>query len=145
MAREKRASEEIQQRALSAMLTDAFFTWPSAVNIGFALVMFFLAPHLFIWWQPWFWIVFGVIAEAIYLWATLTDPVASQQAVSRMLTERFDPHNIKNISARQRLQKALEYKKSIDAFVARQTGALKVSLSQTANEINDWVELIYRL
>ncbi len=145
MARDRRASEQIQQRALSAMLTDAFFTWPSAVNIAFALIMFFLVPHLFIWWQPWFWIVFGVVAEAIYLGATLTDPVASQQAVNRMLTERFDPNSIKNLSARQRLQKALEYKKLIDAFAARQTGALKVSLTQTANEINDWIEQIYRL
>jgi hypothetical protein len=145
MSRERRASEEIQQRALGAMLTDAFFQWPSAVNIAFSLIMFFLVPHLFVWWQPWYWIIFGIVAEAIYLVATLTDPVASQQAVSRMLMERFDPNDIKNLSARQRLQKALEYKKSIDAFVARQTGALKVSLTQTANEINDWVEMIYRL
>ncbi len=145
MAREKPASEQIQQRALTAMLTDAFFTWPSAVNIAFALVMFFLVPNLFVWWQPWFWLVFGAVAEAIYLWATLTDPVASQQAVSRMLMEKFDPHDIRNISARQRLQKALEYKKLIDEFVSRQTGAMKVSLAQTANEINDWIEMIYRL
>ncbi len=145
MSRERRASEEIQQRALGAMLTDAFFTWPSAVNIAFSLIMFFLVPHLFVFWQPWFWIVFGVIAEAIYLVATLTDPVASQAAVSRMLMERYDPNDIKSLSARQSLQKALEYKKSIDAFAARQTGALKVSLSQTANEINDWIEQIYRL
>jgi hypothetical protein len=145
MSRERRASEDIQQRALGAMLTDAFFTWPSAVNIAFSLIMFFLVPHLFAFWQPWFWIVFGVVAEAIYLVATLTDPVASQAAVSRMLMERFDPNDIKNLSARQGLQKALEYKRLIDAFAARQTGALKVSLSQTANEINDWIELIYRL
>jgi hypothetical protein len=145
MSRERRASEEIHQRALGAMLTDAFFTWPSAVNIAFSLIMFFLVPQLFPWWQAWYWLVFGVIAEAIYLWATLTDPVASQQAVARMLMERYDPNDIKNLSARQRLQKALEYKKSIDAFAARQTGALKVSLSQTASEINDWIELIYRL
>jgi hypothetical protein len=145
MPREKRASEEVQQRALTAMLTDAFFTWPSAVNIAFALVMFFLVPHLFPWWQNWFWIIFGAVAEAIYLVATLTDPVASQQAVSRMLTEKYDPNTIKNLSARQRMQKALEYKKNIDAFVMQQTGALKVSLGQTASEINDWIELIYRL
>jgi hypothetical protein len=145
MPREKRASEVVQQRALTAMLNDAFFTWPSAVNIAFSLIMFFLVPHLFPWWQNWFWIVFGVVAEAIYLVATLTDPVASQQAVSRMLTEKYDPNTIKNLSARQRLQKALEYKKNIDAFVAQQTGALKVSLGQTASEISDWIELIYRL
>jgi len=145
MSRERRASEEIQQRALGAMLKEAFFTWPSAVTIAFSLIMFFLVPHLFAFWQPWFWIVFGVVAEAIYLVATLTDPVASREAISRMLMERFDPNDIRNLSARQSLQKALEYKKNIDAFAARQTGAMKVSLSQTASEINDWIEQIYRL
>src|SRR5258706_3732966 len=145
MSRDRRASEEIQQRALSAMVTDAFFTWPSAVNIAFSIVMFFLVPSLFVWWQPWFWIVFGVIAEAIYLIATVTDPVASQQAVSRMLMEKYDPGDIKNISARQRMQKALEYKKLIDAFAATQSGALKASLSSTATQINAGIELIYQL
>ena len=145
MSQQKRHSEAIQQRALTAMLTDAFFTWPSAILIGFSIIAFFLLPAIFAWWQPWFWIVFGVVAEAIYLAATLTDPVANQEAVSRMLTERFDPRGIKNISARQRMQKALEYKRSIDDFVNRQTGARKVSLGQTADEINNWIERIYQL
>jgi hypothetical protein len=145
MARDNRPSEEMQQRALTAMLSDAFFTWPSAITIGFAIIAFFLFPPLFVGWQPWFWLVFGVIAEAIYLWATITDPVASAEAVSRMLTEKFDPRSIRNISARQRMQKALEYKRSIDEFVEKQTPARKVSLSQTANEINQWIEQIYAL
>ncbi len=145
MARDNRPVEELERRALSAMLTDAFFTWPSAILIGFAIIAFFLLPPLFVGFQPWFWLVFGVIAEAIYLWATVTDPVASQEAVSRMLTEKFDPRSIKNISARQRMQKALEYKRSIDDFVSKQTPARKVSLSQTASDINRWIEQIYAL
>src|SRR5713226_7389048 len=124
MSQDKR--DQLQQRALTAMLTDAFFTWPSAILIGFSVIAFFLFPHIFDFWQNWFWLVFGVIAEAIYLVTTLTDPVASQQAVSRMLLERFDPHQIRNLSARQRMQKALEYKRSIDEFVNKQSGALKV-------------------
>ncbi len=143
MSQDKRA--QIEQRALTAMLTDAFFTWPSAVLIGFSIVAFFVVPPLFSWWQPWFWIVFGVLSEAIYLVATVTDPVAGQQAVSRMLTEKFNPNLIRNISARQRMQKALEYKRSIDEFVNQQSGALKVSMSQTASDINNWIELIFRL
>ena len=145
MARDKSTAEQIQERALTAILKEAFFTVPSAILIGFSIVAFFLFPAIFSWWQPWFWLVFGVIAESIYLWATVTDPVASQQAVSRMLMERYDPRDIRNMSARQRLQKALEYKRQIDDFVSKQTGAMKVSLADTANEINNWIELIYRL
>jgi hypothetical protein len=145
MAKEDRPSDQMQKRALTAMLNDAFFTWPSAITIGFAIIAFFLFPPLFAGWQPWFWLVFGVIAEAIYLWATVTDPVANAEAVSRMLTEKFDPRSIKNISARQRMQKALEYKRSIDDFVEKQTPARKVSLASTANDINRWIEQIYAL
>lgn len=147
MSKERNAAEDIQQRALGAMLTDAFFTWPSAVNIAFTIVMVFLLPHFIfpLFWQPWFWIVIGAVLEAIYLGLTLTDPVASQQAVSRMLVERFNPAQIHNIGARQQMQYALEYKKSIDAFVNQQTGARKVSLSETANNINTWIENIYEL
>jgi hypothetical protein len=135
----------MKQRALTAMITDAFFTWPSAVNIAVFLMLYVFVPNLFPWWQNWFWIVLGAVAEAIYIIATLTDPVARQQAVSRMLEERYDPRDIKNLSARQRLQKALEYKKNIDAFVERQTGALKASLASTASEIDDWIGMIYRM
>jgi hypothetical protein len=145
MSQDKNFSDELHQRALTAIVKDAFFTWPSAILIGFSIVAFFLFPAIFAWWQPWYWIVFGVVAEALYLWATVTDPVAGQQAVTRMFMEKFDPRDIRNQGARQRLQKALEYKRSIDAFVAKQTGAMKVNLGQTAVEINSWIELIYRL
>jgi hypothetical protein len=145
MARNEKPREAMQRRALSAMLNDAFFTWPSAVLIGFSIIATFLFPNIFSFWQPYYWIIFGAVAEAIYLWATVTDPVAAQQAVSRMLQEQYDPRDIRNQSARQRVQKALEYKRMIDQFVSAQTGAAKVDLSMTADEINDWIGLIYRL
>ena len=90
MAREKRASEEIQQRALTAMLTDAFFTWPSAVNIAFSIIMFFLVPHLFIWWQPWFWLVFGVIAVSKER-PRMTETPRLNRPGSRRITRLGDP------------------------------------------------------
>ncbi len=145
MTTDKTPSEEVRQRALTAILTDAFFTWPSAVTIGLTIIAFFSQWQLFAGWQPWYWLIVGAALEVIYLVTTLTDPAARQQAVTRMLTEKFDPRDIKNISARQRLQKALEYKKSIDEFVAKQTSALRTSLSETAHEIDEWIALIYRL
>jgi hypothetical protein len=135
----------IDQRALGAMLSNAFFTWPSAVNIAFFLVMYFLVQLPFGFWQQWMWLVAGVLAEGAYLVATITDPVANQRAVAQMLTEKFNPSTIHNVSARQRVQKAIEYKTLIDKFVGAQGGALKVSLEQTASEINDWIARIYRL
>ncbi len=137
--------EDIEQRALGAMLSSAFFTWPSAVNIGLFLILFFLVRLPFGFWQQWMWLIAGVIAEAVYLYATITDPEASREAVGRMFTEKFNPSTIRNVSARQQLQKALEYKSLIDKFADSQSGALKASLQQTASEINDWIARIYRL
>ncbi len=145
MAKDDRPSQIIRQRALMAMLSNAFFTWPTALTIIFSITAVFVFGSIFTWWQPWFWLVFGLVTELIYMGVTLTDPVANQQAVERMFTERFDPRSIKNPSARQRMYKALEYKRSIDTFVNQQNGALKVSLGQTANEIQSWIALIYRL
>ncbi|MBX3084023.1 MAG: hypothetical protein KF716_20475 [Anaerolineae bacterium] len=137
--------DETDQRALGAMLREAFFSWPSAVIIGFVMVMFALNVLPFAFWQSWMWLVFGVLAEGAYLWSTLTDPVAAQQAVARMLQEKYDPNDIRNLHARQQLRKALEYKTNIDAFVAKQAGAMREGLSQTSQEINDWIGQIYQL
>jgi hypothetical protein len=135
----------MERRALGAMLSDAFFTWPSAVNIAFFLLMFFLVQLPFAFWQQWMWLVAGVIAEVVYLAATITDPKAGSEAVQRMLAEKYNPASIRNTVARQRLQRALDYKDQIDKFVGQQAGALKVSLQQTASDINDMIGLIYRL
>ncbi|MBX3065532.1 MAG: hypothetical protein KF726_21330 [Anaerolineae bacterium] len=140
--------EQMEQRALGAMLREAFFTWPSAVTIAFTLIMFGLQVSLgsiLPFWQNWMWLAFGVVAEGAYLWATVTDPAAAAAAVSRMLQERFDPRDIRNQHAREQMRKALEYKSRIDEFVLKQSGAMKESLSQTSQEINDWIEQIYQL
>jgi hypothetical protein len=76
---------------------------------------------------------------------TMSDPAVRDRALNRMLQDRYDPRDIRNYSARQKLQKALEYKKVIDEFVGKQPGAMRVALQDTATEIEDWIALIYRL
>jgi hypothetical protein len=142
---DKSVKDEVRGRALGAMLTDAFFTWPSAVTIALTILAFFSGIRLFDGWQPWMWLAAGGVLEAIYLAATLADPTAQRQAVARILTERYDPRDIRNTHARQQLQKALEYKKNIDQFVTTTTGALRVQLDDTSGEIEDWLGLIYKL
>jgi len=135
----------LRDKALGAMVTDVFFTWPSAVTIALTIIAFFSKIELFAGWQPWYWVIVGAVLEVIYMVATLSDPKARQAVVSNMLSEKFDPRDVKNIYARQQVQKALEYKHSIDTFVNRQTGPLRTELEQTSNEIESWVAQIYRL
>jgi chromosome segregation ATPase len=131
-------SEEVRQRATIAILTDAVMTWPSALVIGLTIILTFATGQFY-------WLAVGAVLEVIYLVLTLSDPEARRQAVSRMLEDKFDPRDIKNIEARTRLQKALEYKKSIDAFINQQESALRVTLEDTAAEIDNWIEQIYLL
>jgi hypothetical protein len=139
--------EKLENRALGALLTEAFFAWPSAVLIALFLILFLLGINLAIlpFWQRWMWLVVGVLAEAAYLYATVTDPEASRRAVSKMLVEKYDPRSIRNNNAREQLTRALEYRTQIDKFVEEQSGALKVTLAATASDISDWVGRIYNL
>lgn len=128
------------------MLTDAFFTWPSAVTIALTLIAFFAQIDIGIpGWQPWMWILVGSVLQVIYLIVTMSDPATQQQAMRRMLSVQYDPREIRNFAARQRLQKALEYKRVIDEFVSKQTGPMQLSLRDTAESIEEWIALIHRL
>ena len=131
--------DTLQKRAIGAMVSNAFFTWPSAVNIALFLLLFVFAPLPFAFWQQWMWLALGAIAEAVYLYATVTDPKAGSEAVRRMLIEKYNPATINNAVARQRVQKALDNKALIDKFVAQQGGALKVSLQDASLDINKMI------
>ena len=119
--------EEMRGRAWRAVLSQAFFSVESAVIIALALV------------------IFGAVAEAIYLGATVTDPQAAHRAVDAMLTDQYDPDSIKSPRARDRLKRALEYRRLIGEAARKHPGALRVSLEATASEVNDWIAHIYML
>lgn len=128
------------------MLTEAMLTWPSLATIILTILAFFAQIHIGIpGWQPWMWIAVGSVLEVIYLAVTMSDPAVRDRALSRMLEDRYDPRDIRNYSARQKLQRALEYKKVIDEFVGKQRSSMKIALQETATEIEDWIALIYRL
>ncbi len=145
MAKDNAPLDEMRNRAFGEMLTDAFFTWPSGVTIGLTIIAFFSGLQLFPGMQPWMWLIVGAVLEVIYLVATLSDPKAREQAARRIMEERYDPSDLRDIFARQQMQKALEYKRIIDEFVARQGSAMRVALEDTADQINEWIALIYRL
>ena len=78
MAKER---DKLRTRAWQAILSNAFFSIESAVIIALTIVLFGLGYQPFEWWQNAFWLIFGAVAEAIYLGATVTDPKAAERAV----------------------------------------------------------------
>ena len=137
--------DDMRQQAWRAILKNAFFSVESALIIALTLLFFGLGYQPAAWWQSGYWLVLGAVAEALYLGATITDPQAAQRAVSTMLSERFDPDDIHNPTARERLKRALEYQRLIREAARRHRGAMRRSIETTADEVNDWIAHIYHL
>jgi hypothetical protein len=140
-----KTKEDMRERAWQAILGQAFFSVESAVIIALSIVLFGLGYTPFGWWQAGFWLIFGVVAELLYLGVTVTDPKAAQRAVDAMLTDRYSPGDIKNPVARERLKRALEYRRLIGEAASKHSGAMRRSLDATSSEINAWIEQIYVL
>lgn len=140
-----KARENMRESAFRAILSAAFFSVESAVIIALSIMLFGFGFQPFDWWQPWFWLVFGALAEALYMVAAVTDPDAAADAVDRMLTRRFDLDAIQNPQTRDRLKRALEYERLIREAAQRQGGSMRSHIQDTAGEIGDWVEQIYNL
>ncbi len=144
---QKTPREQLHDQAARAVLADAFFRWESAATIALTMLLAFFLPTLpfFPWWQWWMWIVLGAVAEGALVVAHITDPKSSQQAVARLFRQEFNPTDIKNTVSRGRLEKALEYRDGIAALVVQQSGAMRLSLQQTLDEVDDWIAQIHRL
>lgn len=142
----RNVNKEIRQRATSAVIRNAFLSWQSVVTVGITLGLFALNPDVAIpGWQAWFWLVGGVLAEGAWVVTSLTDPEAAREAVAREFERKYDLGSIKNRVSRQRLQDALEYRRNMTELTKRHKGAMRLSLNQTVEDIDDWIGHMYNL
>ncbi len=136
----------VRERAFGAIFRNAVLSWQTAVTLIITLVLYFGVPINNIpGWQQWFWLVLGALAEAAFIASNLSDPNAASRAVAKEFEEKFDLGKIKSPVARQRLQSALEYRRNMITLAQRAKGALRVSLQQTTNDVNDWIGHMYEL
>jgi hypothetical protein len=138
-------SNPIRERAMGAVIGNAFMRWESVLTVVLTIVLFLAFPNPFPWWQSWFWLIGGAIAEAALVISALTDPEAASQAIAREFDAKYDLREIKSTVSRQRLQSALEYRRNMLALAKRHGGAMRSSLMQTVNDINDWIGHMYDL
>lgn len=142
---EKQVSSEVRQRAFGAVLTNALFSWQSIITVLITGILFMAAPEPFAGWQPWFWLVAGGLAELALVGAALTDEDAAQEAVAREFENKYDLRQVKSPVSRQRLQSALEYRRSMMNLSQRHKGAMRLSLKQTVADVDDWIAHMYDL
>ena len=139
------STEKTRQRALGAVLSNAFLRWESLVTVLLTVILFLFVKDPFPWWQDWFWLLGGAIAEIALVAATLTDDDATQRAVAREFASKFDLRVIRSRVSRERLQNALEYREGMRELVTRHRGAMRTSLQQTVEDVDDWITHMYNL
>ena len=135
---------DIQRRARTAIFRSAILS-PQSLSLGLISILGAGLGIEFLGASPIVWLIFGAIAEVAYLGSTLTDVKANSRAVAQMFQREFNPAEIKNRHARQRLEQSLEYYRNMQVLAAQTAGARRVQIDATIGEVDDWVEQIFRI
>lgn len=138
-------TRQVRNRAFGAILANAIVRWESLVTVAMTGILFFAAPQPFPWWQPWFWLVAGGVAEAALILSHLTDPAEAQRAVAREFEQKFDLNAIRKETSRERVARAIDYRRNMLTLVDRHSGAMRAQLAQTTADVSDWIAQMYDL
>jgi hypothetical protein len=138
-------SRNVRGRVASAVLLNAILSWQSLLTLVITAVLIVAVPQPFGWWLPWFWLVLGAIAEVALIVSRVTDPEAAQAAVEREFNEQYDLKQIRNPVSRKRVEDAIEYRSSMVTLSKRHAGAMRASLMNTIQDVDDWIGHMYSL
>lgn len=144
MADETRSS--LEERAQRAILQYAFFRPESAIIIALTILLAFFVPS-YIDFAPWWaWLAGGLLGEAALVYSSLTDPEAHRRVVANMLHDEFHPERLQNTWLRQQVEDAFNYRSLITAAIReRRDSVLKDHLTDTAGQLDEWLEEVYDL
>lgn len=137
---------ELQKKARSAVLQQAFFRWESAVVLAGTIVLTVLLSRPFWWWPVWGWPLLGLFGLAALLYSSLNNAEANGVVLLELFEERFDPHVIQDLALRREVEATLAYQRQIEKRTwEERPGALRDWLEDSANQLCDWVANIYEL
>jgi tetratricopeptide (TPR) repeat protein len=138
--------DPLKERTWVTMLSYAFFRLESALTIALILLLTFFLPYPFAWWKWWYWLALGLVAEALIIYTSITDPETGQQLVADMLREQYDPGSLRQAKYRKQLEKALDYHRRMAELIGQlDAGVLKDRLMSTVNGIDAWIANMYHL
>ncbi|MGW8317833.1 MAG: hypothetical protein ACWGPS_01210 [Candidatus Promineifilaceae bacterium] len=141
-----KARQDLEKRAQQAMLQHAVFRWESAMVIALTLLLAALGPSLIEAVPGWAWLVGGLVAEAAIIYSSYTDPETGRKVVAEMLQDEFHPEVLEDRRLQEQVQEALDYRSRITAAIReRRDSVLKDNLTETARQIDEWLESIYSL
>jgi len=140
--------ESLRERVQKAMFREAIFRPESALVISIALLLAVFAPQVgFLDFIPfWAWLLGGVGAEAALVYSSLTDPEFGRKVAAKVLRKEFEPQQLQDPRLRERMAEALDYRVRIEKAIRQQDDSLiKDELSQTAVQMDEWLEHIHDL
>ena len=140
------SNNNLRSRAWYAILSYALFRFESAATIALTILLAYFVPRPFDWWQWWYWLVIGLVAEALIVWSSIGDVNTGAQVVADMFRQEFNPALIKSNKYRAEVQRALDYRTRIEAQIrASEAGILRDHLQDSTAGISDWIAQIFRL
>lgn len=117
----------------------AVFSWQVAVTVLFTLLLYGLSPQPFEFWQDWFWLVGGALTAGAFIASTLADEDTMRDAIAQQFEQQYNLDEIRNAVSRKRVEDALEYRRNMMTLANRADGALRISLLQTVEDVNQWI------
>ncbi|HVU11490.1 MAG TPA: hypothetical protein VHD90_09440 [Phototrophicaceae bacterium] len=139
------AQNDVRTRATGAVITNALMRWETFVTVAITVLLVLFVPAPFAWWQAWFWIIAGLVAEGALVVSALSDPNASAEAVAREFEAKYNLSQIRSLNSRKRIADALEYRRNMLKLVDQHGGSMKTQLQQTVADVNDWIGQMYDL
>ncbi|MFL7838836.1 MAG: hypothetical protein AB8I52_08610 [Candidatus Promineifilaceae bacterium] len=140
--------EGLRDRVQSALLREAIFRPESAMVISISLLLAVFAPQVgFLEFIPfWAWLLGGLAAEGALVYSSLTDPEFGRKVAEDVLNKEFEPQKLQDRYLQERMDEALDYRVRIEKAIRQQDDSLiKDELSQTAAQMDEWLEHIYNL
>lgn len=139
------AQSDIRGRALGAILTRAVLSWQTLVTLLITAILYVALPQPFDFWQPWMWLALGGLAELAFIVSAVTDPQAASEAVAREFEGKYDLDRIQSGVSRERVENAIQYRRSMMKLADQHSGSMRVSLLNTVQDIDDWIAQMYDL
>jgi hypothetical protein len=140
--------EQLRDRVQSALIREAIFRPESALVISISLLLAVFAPQVgFLEFIPfWIWLVGGLAAEGALVYSSLTDPEFGRKVAEDVLKKEFEPRRLQDPYLQERMDESLDYRVRIENAIRQQDDSLiKDELTQTAAQMDEWLEHIYNL
>lgn len=141
-----KTNPNLKRQTRKAVFQYAFMRWESAVVIGGTILLTYFIPQPFPGWPVWGWPALGGFALLVLVISTITDNASKAQVQVELTQEHYNPRNILDPVLHREVERALDYQRSIQAYVAQQReGQLKTWLEDITRQTEDWVDGTYAL